>query len=155
VAKDASRARLSSTLSSSPVRSITFLSLSGLEAKRTVKDLGQTENVTVLTRGCTWEDYGSRNVHIPIIRRPRVLSTSVPFQDGRCGLVHIAVVLSEDSPCDLWVTITHHGSEKGELLLLSAIHSEYREVGGSLSQMKRKRVGTGRSWTRIVCAVIG
>jgi hypothetical protein len=115
-----------------------FLSRSGLEAKRTVKDLDQTENVTVLTRGCTWEDYGTRNVHTPIIRRPRVLSTSVPFQDGRCGLVHIAVVLSEDSPCNLWVTVTHHGCEKGDVLLLSDVHGEYREIGEPWNQIRGK-----------------
>ena len=40
-ARDASRARLSSAFSSSPVRSMTLLSISGLEAMKAVKDFGQ------------------------------------------------------------------------------------------------------------------
>ena len=39
-ARDASRARLSSAFSSSPVRSMTLLSISGLEAMKAVNDFG-------------------------------------------------------------------------------------------------------------------
>lgn len=42
-ARDASRARLSSAFSSSPVRSMTLLSISGLEAMKAVNDFGQHE----------------------------------------------------------------------------------------------------------------
>jgi hypothetical protein len=76
--RDAWRARLSSTLSSSPVRSMTDLSPSGLEANESVEGfLDNTEDVIILTRGSTWENDRSRGICEAEICRPRILSSGV------------------------------------------------------------------------------
>ena len=60
--RDASRARLSSTFPSSPVRSMT-VSLSGLEASmKAVNGLDNEEDMAILTRGSTRASDGSRGI---------------------------------------------------------------------------------------------
>jgi hypothetical protein len=51
--------------------------------------------------------------------------------------LHVAVVLSEDSPDHLWVTIAHHGREDGYTLLFCVVHSGYRDV--KLGALKLKK----------------
>ena len=98
------------------------------------------EDTIILTGGSTRKS-DCRSICETEICRPRIFSSGVSFKDGRRRLVHVAVVLSKDSPRNLWISIAHHGRKDRYILLLCGIHGCYRETG-KFKSVKRRRKGS-------------